>query len=32
MELLTRVSAMKLDVEARVVRLSTKEEVEFGRR
>jgi 3-phenylpropionate/trans-cinnamate dioxygenase ferredoxin reductase component len=29
-ELLTRVSAMKLDVEARVARLSSKEEVSFG--
>jgi len=29
-ELLTRVSAMKLDPAARVVRLSTKEEVSFG--
>ncbi len=29
-ELLTRVSAMKLDTGARTVRLSTKEEVEFG--
>jgi 3-phenylpropionate/trans-cinnamate dioxygenase ferredoxin reductase subunit len=30
-ELLTRVSAMKLDTEARVARLSTKEEVSFGK-
>jgi 3-phenylpropionate/trans-cinnamate dioxygenase ferredoxin reductase component len=29
-EVLTRVSVMKLDTEARVVKLSTKEEVEFG--
>jgi 3-phenylpropionate/trans-cinnamate dioxygenase ferredoxin reductase subunit len=29
-ELLTRVSAMKLDVEARVAKLSSREEVEFG--
>ena len=29
-ELLTRVSAMKLDVDARVVKLSSKEEVSFG--
>ena len=29
-ELLTRVSAMKLDVDERVVRLSSKEEVSFG--
>ena len=29
-ELLTRVSVMKLDVEARVARLSTKQEVSFG--
>jgi 3-phenylpropionate/trans-cinnamate dioxygenase ferredoxin reductase subunit len=30
-ELLTRTSVMKLDVDARVARLSTKEEVEFGK-
>jgi 3-phenylpropionate/trans-cinnamate dioxygenase ferredoxin reductase subunit len=29
-ELLTRTSVMKLDAEARVARLSTKEEIEFG--
>jgi 3-phenylpropionate/trans-cinnamate dioxygenase ferredoxin reductase component len=29
-ELLTRTSVMKLDAQARVARLSTKEEVEFG--
>jgi 3-phenylpropionate/trans-cinnamate dioxygenase ferredoxin reductase subunit len=29
-EVLTRVSVMKLDTEARVAKLSTKEEVEFG--
>jgi 3-phenylpropionate/trans-cinnamate dioxygenase ferredoxin reductase subunit len=29
-ELLTRVSAMKLDVDARVAKLSSREEVEFG--